>query len=238
MEGGKPENHIKIGVGTRVRSVINYCEILLEKGVKDLNLTAMGGAIGSLILVCENVKILHPGLHQSFKISTINSQTMDNDGQLVQQKLFPKFEVTLSLDEPSEKNEGYQPPLKNEEREKLLKQLNAQNPQQGENRGRGRSFGGAPRGRGRGRGRGGKDFGYEGEEEEEFGGNRFRGRGGNRGFRGSFAPRGRGMGGFVPRGRGFVPRGRGFAPRGRGFGIERGSRGMRGQRGGNRGGYY
>ncbi len=210
MEGEKPENNIKIGVGTRVRSVINYCGILLEKGLKDLNLTAMGGAIGSLILICENVKILHPGLHQSYKISTINSQTMDNNGQLVQQKLFPKFEVTLSFNEPSEKNEGYQAPLKNEEREKLLKQLNAQNPQQGEYRGRGR-------------GRGGRDFWAHGHEFEE---SQTRGNDGIRGFRGRFAPRGRGIRGFPPRGRGF----------------ERGNRGVRRFRGGNtgrnRGGYY
>jgi len=221
MEGGKPENQIKIGVGTRVRSVINYCEVLLEKGIKDLNLTAMGGAIGSLILVCENVKILHPGLHQSYKISTINSQTVDNDGSLVQQKLFPKFEVKLSLNEPSEKDEGYQPPLKNEEREKLLKQLNDQNPPQGENRGRGRRFGGERGLRGRDRGYGGEGrgggYGREGS---------FRGRGHGYGGEGSFRGRGRGYGGEGSfrgrgRGRGFSRDGEGgFRGRGRGYGGE------------------
>ncbi len=128
MEKEKPENHIKIGIGTRVRSVINYCEILLkEKHLKEINLNAIGGAIESLIIVIENLKILHPGLHQNYLISTINSQTVDKLGKIVQQKLFPKMQVALSFNEPLEKNEGYQPPLSNQEREILFRKLNSKN---------------------------------------------------------------------------------------------------------------
>jgi len=220
MEKGKPDNHIKIGVGTRVRSVINYCKILLEKNFRELNLTAMGGAIGSLILVCENLKILHPGLFQSYKILTVNYKTVDNTGKLVQQKLFPKFEVILSLDEPSEKNEGFQPPLPNDEREKLLNQLNSQNQRQSQIRGN-RGFRSS-----------------RGERTNRF----FRGerpRGIGRGFERGFGTRGRIGRGFRGRGFGFRDYGRGMrsqrsprgSQRGRGFGF----RGMRGMRGGNRG---
>lgn len=204
---GKAENNIKIGAGTSVRSVINYCLILLKKDFKDLHLTAMGGAIGSLILVAENVKILHPGLHQIYRISTINSQVIDNAGNVIQQKLFPKFEVTLTLNTPFEQTEGYQAPLSNEEREKLLAQLNATNDRQTERRdntrGRG-EFRGNRRGRGSPRGRGAPRGNTRGRGAP-------RGRGSRGNIRGRGAPRGNLRGRGFPGGRGF-PRGRG-APR-------------------------
>jgi len=204
----KPENLIRIGASTRVRSVINYCLVLLKKDVKELNLNAMGGAIGSLIVIAENVKLLHPGLFQTNIISTINSQTVDGSGEVLQQKLFPKLEVTLTTVQPDANNVGYQAALSEEDREKMLKVLNEVNSKK-------RSRRGAPRGGQRG-GRGQR--GSRGSR----GGQRGAPRGGQRG-----APRGQRGG---PRGgqRG-APRGQRGAPRGGQRGAPRGNRG--GQRG-------
>lgn len=210
----KPENLIRIGAATRVRSVINYCLVLLKKDVKDLHLNAMGGAIGSLIIIAENVKLLHPGLFQVNTISTVNSQTVDGNGSVLQQKLFPKLEITLTTVQPDASNVGYQAALTEENRENMLKVLNELNSRKRTRntrrapRGGQRGSRGAPRGQrgGRGAPRGGP-------------------RGAPRGGRG--APRGQRGGRGAPRG---GPRGGRGAPRG-------GPRGGRGApRGGPRGG--
>merc|ERR1712222_219885 len=206
-KNAKPENLIRIGANTRVRSVINYCLVLLKKDVKELNLNAMGGAIGSLIVIAENVKLLHPGLFQTNTISTINSQTVDGTGNVLQQKLFPKLEVVLTTVQPDAKNIGYQAALSEEEREKMLKVLNEVNSNRRNRRQRGGQRGsrgqrGGPRGGQRGN-RGGPRGGQRGQRGGPRGGQR----GNMRGGRG--APRGRGNRG-APRGRG----GNRGAPRG------------------------
>merc|ERR1712032_768893 len=184
------ENLIRIGANTRVRSVINYCLVLLKKDVKELNLNAMGGAIGSLIVIAENVKLLHPGLFQTNTISTINSQTVDGTENVLQQKLFPKLEVVLTTVQPDAKNIGYQAALSEEEREKNVKSLNEVNSNRRNRRQRGGQRGGrGQRGQRGSRGqRGGPRRGQRGNRGgPRGGGNRGapRGRGGNRG-----APRG------------------------------------------------
>lgn len=137
-------------------------------------------------------------------------QTVDSSGSVTTQRLYPKLEVTLSLDEPSNKNdEGYQAPLNEEERLKLL-ELHSnriggeERPTEGPRQGRG-----APRGRG---GRGGR--GQRGGPRGGFNGQRGAPRGGFRGQRG--APRGRGGFANGPRNDSF--RGQRGAPRGRGRG--------------------
>jgi len=56
-KGNKEENHIKIGAQTRVRNVITYALTLFkEKNFKDVTLSAIGGAIGSLVNVVEVIK--------------------------------------------------------------------------------------------------------------------------------------------------------------------------------------
>merc|ERR1712032_1432518 len=188
-KNAKPENLIRIGANTRVRSVINYCLVLLKKDVKELNLNAMGGAIGSLIVIAENVKLLHPGLFQTNTISTINSQTVDGTGNVLQQKLFPKLEVVLTTVQPDAKNIGYQAALSEEEREKMLKVLNEVNSNRRNRRQRGQR--GGPRGGQRGQ-RGGPRGGQRGNMRGGRGAPRGRG---NRG-----APRGRGGNRGAPRG--------------------------------------
>lgn len=223
-------NEIRIGFQSRVRNIINYANVLLkENNFRVINLSAIGGAIGSLVNAVEVIKINNPGLYQVNKIGTVSYQTVDNQGSVQNQRYYPKLEVVLTLDEPKDAGVGFQEKLSEEERAKLL--AVAQERRKGDETRRG----GEPRrGRGiRGRGRGG------------------RGRGGNRGRpqrvgeEGGFrAPREEGEfrapreeGGFRARSRGFGPRGRG-RPRGRGFpnrgrGAERG----RGFSNRGRGGY-
>jgi hypothetical protein len=204
----KEINDIRIGMNSRVRNVIRYCNFVLnEKKLGELRFSAVGGAIGKLVDAVEVLKIVNPGLYQVNKIATVSYQTVDTQGKLVNQRLYPKLEVVLSTTEPKDRTEGSQDKIDEAERTKLFELLNARQirPEgaevaEGEER---------PRGRGRGRGQRG------------FRGSRGAPRGGFRGSRG--APRGgfRGQRG-APRG-GF--RGQRGAPRG----------GFRGQRGAPRG---
>lgn len=58
----KELNNVRIGMGTRVRNVILYCNNLIkEKNFRDLNFSAIGGAIGKLISTVEVLKIVNPG---------------------------------------------------------------------------------------------------------------------------------------------------------------------------------
>ena len=248
MEKGKDTkdaNHIKIGAQTRVRNVITYATTLFkERNFTEVTLSAIGGAIGSLVNAVEVLKTEFP-VYQTNKISTVSYQTMDSNEKVIQERLYPKMETVLSLAEPKTKGEGYQGKLSDDDKSKLKSYMDKRreertNRLEGGNRGRGfedRGFGerGFSRG-GRGFSRGGRGFSSRGRG---FGGRGFSSRG--------FSSRGRGFGGrgFSSRGRGFGDRGtgqsrgfggRGFSSRGRGFG-DRGrgqSRGFSG-RGNSRG---
>jgi hypothetical protein len=224
-KNNKEVNHIKIGAQTRVRNVISYALLLLkERNFNDITLSAIGGAIGSLVNAVEVIKA-DLKLYQNNKISTVSYQTMDSNENIIQERLYPKMEVVLSKDEPKVKTEGYQPILGDDERKKIKDFMDARK----EIREKYRSEGRRPRGRGYG-GRG--DFGREGGQgQRDFGGRGApRGRGFGRGF-GRGAPRGRGFGGD----RGFSRGGRGFSGN-RDFGGDRDFGGERGFRGAPRGG--
>ena len=142
---------------------------------------------------------MKPGLHQLNRITSVAYQTVDSNKTLLNQRLYPKLEVTLSLDEPKNKSEGYQGVLEEEKRKQISKIMDDRKAEREKNRGRGRGRRGGFRGRGR---RGG-----------------FRGRGRGRGRRAGF--RGRGRGDRPRRGdrrdgprRGTPTRGRGNNPRG------------------------
>ncbi len=174
----KPLNQVKIGAGSSVRSVIRYSNMLFkEKNMREITFSAIGGAIGKLVNVVEVLRTTNVGLYQLNKLGTVVYQTVDNQGSVSSQRLFPKFEVVLTLDEPKEKTEGFQEKLSEEERNKLGEVLNiTNNRQEGDKRPRG-GFRGREQSRGRGtaRGRGG-----------------FRGRGRGQ-SRGRGAPIGRGQ---------------------------------------------
>merc|ERR1711957_901768 len=179
--------------------------------MRTLQFTAIGGAIGNLVMTAEVLKVLHPGLYQTNTLGTVVHQTLENE-KSVNERLYPKFEVEMSLDAPTKTTEGTQDKI-TEELQKQIEEFKAKPREERPARGGRR----APRG-GRGAPRGGRG-GYEQSYDAPA-----RGRGFGRG-----APRGGPRG--APRGGRGAPRG---APRGRGFGAPRGGRGA--PRGAPRGG--
>ena len=122
----KEANDIRIGMGTRVRNVVRYCNsILKEKTFKTLKFSAVGGAIGKLVSAVEVLKTVNPGLYQQNKLATVSYQSTDNK-ETKNQRLYPKMEVVLSLDDFKDKNEGYQTKLVEDERKKLHDIFNQQ----------------------------------------------------------------------------------------------------------------
>ena len=221
MEGQTPnqqkkaQNDVRVSFNSRVRNIITYCNALLkENNFRTLNLSAIGGAIGKLVDAVEVIKVLNAGLYQVNKLGTVSYQTVDTKGNIQNQRLYPKLEITLTLDEPKERTEGYQEKLDEETRTSLLKQHNELlEKRRGQVRPRGGFRGGFRGTRGVSRGTRGGFRGTRGGFRGTRGG--FRGtRGGFRGTRGGF----RGTrGGFR--------------------GTRGGFRGTRGGFRGNRGGY-
>jgi len=180
----KEGNDIRIGMNTRVRNVVRYCNsILKEKTFKTLKFSAVGGAIGKLVSAVEVLKTVNSGLFQQNKFATVSYQSTENK-EVKNQILYPKMEVTLSLDDFKDKNEGYQKKLEEEERLKLYNIFNEQPVRRSRK-------GGFKRRRGGFRGRRGFRGGFRGRRGFR-GGFRARGAGFRRGFRGNRArgPRG------------------------------------------------
>ena len=190
----KPINDIRVSYNSRIGGIVSYCEKLLkENNMRELNFSAVGGSIGTLVSVVELLKTITPGLYQINRLATISYQSVEEGGKSDNQnpRLFPKLEVKLTLDKPAKPTEGFQDKLDEEERKKLL-DLHNKRKDERRNRPRRRGF----------RGRRGGFRGRRG-----FRGRGFRGRG-----RGRFPPRGR-----PPMRRGAPMRGRGRPPmRGRG----------------------
>ena len=180
----KAANDIRIGMNTRVKNVIRYStSILKEKNLRELKFSAVGGSIGRLLDTVEVLKAIIPGFYQQNKITSVAYQTLDSNNTVLNQRLYPKMEVILSLDEFKTKNEGTQDKLKEEERTKIEKILNERK-QQREGRPRRPGFRGGRRGF-----RGGRRRGFRGGRRRGFrGGNRVF-RGGNRGYNRRFGPR-------------------------------------------------
>ena len=180
----KEANDIRIGMNTRVRNVVRYCNsILKEKTFKTLKFSAVGGAIGKLVSAVEVLKTVNAGLYQQNKLATVSYQSAENKDNK-NQRLYPKMEVTLSLDDFKDQNEGYQKKLDEKERLNLYNIFNEQ-PFRRPRRGfRGRR--GGFRGR-RGGFRGRRGFGFRargfrgGNRGRPLRGNRPRGMRGNRG---------------------------------------------------------
>ena len=172
MEAQKKQaNDIRVGFNSRISGIVNYCQRLLkENNMRELNFSAVGGSIGTLVTAVEVLKTLQPGFHQVNRLATISYQSVEEGkkNEVQNQKLYPKLEVKLSLDKPAKTGEGYQEPLKEEERTKLLdiqsKRRQGRGPRRGPPR-RGRGFRGrrpgfrGRRGGFRGRGRGRPNFG-------------------------------------------------------------------------------
>ena len=105
----KEPNDIRIGQNSRVRNVVRYCNSLLkEKTYKSLHFSAVGGAIGKLVSAVEVLKTVNEGLYQQNKLATVSYQSANTKEAQNNQKLYPKMEVTLSLEDFKEKTDGYQ----------------------------------------------------------------------------------------------------------------------------------
>ena len=189
----KPVNDIRISFTSRIGGVVSYCEKLLkENNIRELNFSAVGGSIGTLVSVVELLKTITPELYQINRLATISYQSVEEGGksESQNQRLYPKLEVKLTLDKPAKTPEGFQDKLPEEERKKLFE---IHSKRREERKGRGfrgkRGFRGRPPMRGRGR---------------PMRGGRGRPMRGGRG-----RPPISGRGGNTPRGRGNPPRGRG-----------------------------
>lgn len=183
----KEVNHIKIGAQTRVRNVISYALLLLkERNFNEVTLSAIGGAVGSLVNAVEVIKA-DLVLYQTNKISTVSYQTMDSNEKIIQERLYPKMEVVLSKEEPKTKTEGYQGRSSDDARRLVKEFMDKRREQREQSRGT-RGGRGGSRGRGGPRGRGTRGRG--GQRGRGFGGRGFGNRGGNRGRGGRGAPRG------------------------------------------------
>ena len=182
----KEPNDIRIGQNSRVRNVVRYCNSLLkEKTYKTLHFSAVGGAIGKLVSAVEVLKTVNEGLYQQNKLATVSYQSSDAKEVQNNQKLYPKMEVILSLEDFKDKTDGYQKKLDETERQKLYKIFNEQPVRRGRRGGfRGRRGGFIGR---RGGFRGRRGFGFRargfrgGNRGRPMRGNRPRGMRGNRG---------------------------------------------------------
>ncbi len=189
-------NDIRVGFNSRISGIINYCQRLLkENNLRELNFSAVGGSIGTLVTAVEVLKTLQPGFHQVNRLATISYQSVEEGkkSEIQNQRLYPKLEIKLTLDKPQKTGEGYQEPLSEDERKRLL------DVQSKRRQGRTQRRGPPRRGRGGFRGR---RPGFRGR------------RAGFRGRRAGFRGRGRQPMRGGPRGR--PNRGRGGRGRGRG----------------------
>ena len=184
MEAQKKQaNDIRVGFKSRISGIVNYSQRLLkENNMRELNFSAVGGSIGTLVTAVEVLKTLQPGFHQVNRLATISYQSVEEGkkNEVQNQKLYPKLEVKLTLDKPSKTGEGYQEPLKEENRTKFL------DIQSKRRQGRGQRRGAPRRGRGGFRGRRpgfrGRRGGFRGRGRPNFGrGRPMRGRGRGRG---------------------------------------------------------
>ena len=119
----KPSNDIRVRFNSRISGIINYCQRLLkENNLRELTFSAVGGSIGTLVTAVEVLKSLYPGIHQMNRFATISYQSVEEGkkDEVENQRLFPKLEVKLSLDKPAKIGEGYQEPISEEERKKIL----------------------------------------------------------------------------------------------------------------------
>lgn len=148
----KEPNDIRISIDSRARYVIKYAQLILqEKKCRELKFSAVSGSIGTLLNIVEVMKITTPGLYQQNKISSVAYQTVDSNNQVTNQRLYPKLEVILSLDQIQNKTEGYQDMLDESTRKELEKAMEERNKKRDERRNfRGRGFRARRGNRGRG----------------------------------------------------------------------------------------
>ena len=123
----KPSNDIRVRFNSRISGIINYCQRLFkEHNLREITMSAVGGSIGTLVTAVEVLKSLYPGIHQMNRFATISYQSVEEGkkDEVQNERLFPKLEVKLSLDKPAKIGEGYQEPISEEQRKKILEMQN------------------------------------------------------------------------------------------------------------------
>ena len=94
MEAQKKQaNDIRVGFNSRISGIVNYCQRLLkENNMRELNFSAVGGSIGTLVTAVEVLKTLQPGFHQVNRLATISYQSVEEGkkNEVQNQKLYPK----------------------------------------------------------------------------------------------------------------------------------------------------
>ena len=119
----KPANDIRVSFNSRIGGIVSYCEKLLkENNMRELNFSAVGGSIGTLVSVVELLKTITPDLYQINRLATISYQSVEEGGksEAQNQRLYPKLEVKLTLDKPSKTTEGFQDKLDENMRKTML----------------------------------------------------------------------------------------------------------------------
>ena len=177
-ETKKAENDIRIGMKSRIKNVVKYAtSVIKDKKYKEVKFSAVGGSIGKLVQTVEVLKVLIPDLYQQNRITSVAYQTVDSNKTLLNQRLYPKLEVSLSTEQLKDKNEGTQDKLTEKDRKSFEEVMNKRKEEIEKNRGRGRGRGRRGGFRGRRGGFRGRRGGFRGNR----GGPR---RGGFRGNRG------------------------------------------------------
>ena len=123
----KPSKDIRVRFNSRISGIINYCQRLFkEHNLREITMSAVGGSIGTLVTAVEVLKSLYPGIHQMNRFATISYQSVEEGkkDEVQNERLFPKLEVKLSLDKPAKIGEGYQEPISEEQRKKILEMQN------------------------------------------------------------------------------------------------------------------
>ena len=91
-QSDKKPNDILIGMNTPVRNIVRYCNGLLrEKKATSLHFSAIGRTIGKLVSAVEILKVVNANLSQQNRLATVIYQSVDNNNNVSNQRIFPKM---------------------------------------------------------------------------------------------------------------------------------------------------
>lgn len=125
-EDKKPNNEVRIGARSKPTQIITRCEKLIkEDKVKEFHLSAIGNTIGDVVVAAEILKSMYPQYYQQSIFSVIAPEPLKKDEKNAKKdvkKLFPRLEIILTTEKPSEIKEGSQK-LSEEDRKILIDTL-------------------------------------------------------------------------------------------------------------------
>jgi len=107
MSEAKPEqvsNEVRIGYKSKPKEVLSQFEKLLkEDKLKEIHLSAIGTAIGELVVMSEILKSMYPDLFQKNIFSTIAPKVNEKKPEAKVERLFPKLEIIFAVENITEK---------------------------------------------------------------------------------------------------------------------------------------